>query len=487
MQTPTMTPDILLGHLPLIVPELILAVGAMAIVLLGAFIGDKGSRIVTWACVATMVGAGFAAVVGLPAERVLLFGGAIAVDAFAAYAKFIISLTAAAALLLSVDYLAERGIERPEYPVLATLSVLGMYVMVSANDLLALFMGVELQSLCLYVLAAYARDDAKSSEAGLKYFVLSALSSGLLLYGASLVYGFTGSINFGVIAQVVEAGGRNVGLIFGLVFILCGLAFKMSAAPFHMWTPDVYEGAPTAATAFFAAAPKVAATVLFARVCYEAFGPMVDDWRPIVSIMAVLSMAIGALFALQQTNLKRLLAYSSIANMGYALVAIASGSVHGPQALLVFVSIYAITSIGLFGVVLSMRDSSGLRVDTVADLSGLSRTNPPVALALTVLVFSVMGIPPLGGFFGKFAVIQAAVAGGVMHLAILLILASVVSAFYYLRLMKSVWFDEPIHELTGGGDATALTLSGATILLAALTVLIGVVATAAGVAGAVFQ
>jgi NADH-quinone oxidoreductase subunit N len=347
-------------------------------------------------------------------------------------------------------------------------------------------MGVEMQSLCLYVLAAYARDDAKSSEAGLKYFVLGALSSGLLLYGCSLVYGFTGSVKFDVIAAQVS-DNRSIGVVFGLVFALCGLAFKMSAAPFHMWTPDVYEGSPTVSTAFFASAPKVAAAVLFARVCFEAFGPLAHDWGQIVAIMAVLSMFIGALFALQQTNLKRLLAYSSIANMGYALVAIAAGPVYGPKALLVFVSIYAITSVGMFGVVLSMRDTDGKRVETIDALSGLSQSNPLLASAMTMMLFSIMGIPPLAGFFGKWEVIQAASAGGVMYLAICLILASVISAFYYLRIIKTIWFDAPRVGMMATGGATTLTLTGATCVLAALTFLIGFVAAAAKIAGAGFQ
>jgi NADH-quinone oxidoreductase subunit N len=407
-------------------------------------------------------------------------------DEFAAYAKFIISMTAAAALLLSVDFLAEKRIERPEYPILALIAVLGMYMMVSAHDLISLYIGVELQSLCLYVMAAYARDDAKSSEAGLKYFVLGALSSGLLLYGCSLVYGFTGSVDFAAIARVVEQE-RSVGVVFGIVFVLAGLAFKMSAAPFHVWTPDVYEGAPTPATAFFASAPKVAAAVLFARICYDAFGPLIADWQQIVVIMAVLSMFIGAIFALQQTNIKRLLAYSSIANMGYALVAVAAGPEYGPKALLVFISIYAITSVGLFGVVLSIRDADGSRPETIAAMSGLSRTNPAVALALTVLMFSVMGLPPLAGFWGKWEIISAANAGGLMWLAICLILASVISAFYYLRIMKTVWFDEPQGNLVPAGPATAITLTGATTLVAALTLIIGMVGAASGIAGAVFK
>ncbi|MCU0882935.1 MAG: NADH-quinone oxidoreductase subunit NuoN [Hyphomonadaceae bacterium] len=488
MTTPvSMTPALLAQQVPFIVPELILALGAMAIVMAGAFMGKRSARVLTWASVVVLVAAGFTAVLTMPQEPQVLFLGSYVADLFGAYAKLVIGCVAAAALLLAVDYLEERNIDRPEYPVLAVLATLGMFIMVSAKDLITLYMGLELQSLALYVLAAYARDDAKSSEAGLKYFVLGALSSGLLLYGCSLVYGFTGSVRFEEIAASKAVADGHVGLVFGMVFILCGLAFKISAAPFHMWTPDVYEGSPTPSTAFFATAPKVAAAILFARVCYDAFGPLLEDWRQIISIMAVLSMGVGALFALQQTNIKRLLAYSSIANMGYALVAIASGPEHGPQALLVFVSIYAITSLGMFGIVLSMRDADGRALENIADLAGLSKTRPLMALAMTMLVFSVMGIPPLAGFFGKFEVVSAAVAGGVLPLAIVLVIASVVSAFYYLRLMKTVWFDAPSATVIGGGNSTTVTLTGVTLVLAALTPLVGLLAAVAAVAGSVFQ
>jgi NADH-quinone oxidoreductase subunit N len=480
-----MTPELLLSQILYAWPEVILAGGALAIVLIGAFLGDKQARTITYLCVGTLITAGFMAVLYAPDQQVIIFSGSYASDKFGAYAKLIIALTAGASLLLSIDYLAEKKLERPEFPILALLATLGMFIMVSAHDLIALYIGVEMQSLCLYVLAAYARDDAKSSEAGLKYFVLGALSSGLLLYGCSLVYGFTGSVKFDVIASQIEAN-RSIGVIFGMVFVLCGLAFKMSAAPFHMWTPDVYEGAPTVSTAFFASAPKVAAAVLFARVCFEAFGPMAKDWAQIIAIMAVMSMFIGAIFALQQTNIKRLLAYSSIANMGYALVAIASGPEFGPRALLVFVSIYAITSVGMFGVVLSMRDKNGDRVETIEALAGMSQTNPMLAAAMTMMLFSVMGIPPLAGFFGKWEVIQAASSGGVMYLAICLILASVISAFYYLRIIKTVWFDQPRVGMMATGPSTTLTLTGATIMLAALTLIIGLVGSAAKIAGAGF-
>jgi NADH-quinone oxidoreductase subunit N len=483
----TMTPELLAQQVPFIVPELILALGAMAIVIAGAFLGRRASRGLTWASVLVLVAAGITAVLSMPASPQVIFNGGYVADMFGAYAKLVVGCTAAAALLLAVDYLEERQIDRPEYPVLAVLAALGMFIMVSANDLISLYMGLELQSLALYVLAAYARDDAKSSEAGLKYFVLGALSSGLLLYGASLVYGFTGSVRFADIAASPAVANGHIGVVFGMVFILCGLAFKISAAPFHMWTPDVYEGSPTPSTAFFATAPKVAAAVLFARVCYDAFGPLLEDWRQIVMIMAVLSMGVGALFALQQSNIKRLLAYSSIANMGYALVAIAAGPEFGPKALLVFVSIYAVTSLGLFGIVLSMRDGQGNALEKISDLAGLSRSKPLLALALTVLVFSVMGIPPLAGFFGKFEVVSAAVAGGVLPLAVVLVLASVISAFYYLRIMKTVWFDAPQADVAAAGASTTITLTGMTLVLAALTPFVGLVAAAATVAGGVFR
>jgi NADH-quinone oxidoreductase subunit N len=482
----TMTPELLFSQLPFALPELVLAGGALAIVLIGAFLGDKQARFITYLCVATLISAGALAITNAPDAPVVIFSGSYVADTFGAYAKMIIALTAIASLLLSVDYLAEKKLERPEFPILALLSALGMFIMVSSHDMIALYIGVEMQSLCLYVLAAYARDDAKSSEAGLKYFVLGALSSGLLLYGCSLIYGFTGSVKFDVIASQV-ADERSIGIVFGMVFVLCGLAFKMSAAPFHMWTPDVYEGAPTVSTAFFAAAPKVAAAILFGRVCFEAFGPLIRDWSQIVAIMAVMSMFVGAVFALQQTNIKRLLAYSSIANMGYALVAIASGPIYGPKALLVFISIYAITSVGMFGVVLSMRNRDGERVETIEALSGLSQTNPLLATAMTMMLFSVMGIPPLAGFFGKWEVIQAASASGMLYLAICLILASVISAFYYLRMIKSIWFDQPQIGMMMSGGTTAVTLTGATVLLAALTLVIGLVGSAATLAGAAFQ
>jgi len=468
------------ASLLLVFPELILAIGGMAVLMVGAFAGDKSFKLSQYLSMLVLVLAGAVAVLHTPAERMYAFGTTHAVDAFAGYAKALVALSAAASLLLAQDWLERRSLGRPEFPVLVVMSVLGMFIMVSANDLIALYIGIEMQSLALYVLAAFARDDARSSEAGLKYFVLGALSSGLLLYGASLVYGFTGSVSFNAIAEAE----RSVGLIFGLVFVLCGLAFKISAAPFHMWTPDVYEGSPTPVTAFFATAPKIAAIALFARACYEAFGTHLYDWRGVVSIMATLSMGVGALFALQQTNIKRLMAYSSIANMGYALVAIATGPT-GASALLLFMTVYAATSIGIFGVILTMRREGQGEVETIADLAGLSKTKPWLAVALTALLFSVAGIPPLAGFFPKLAILQAAGAQGLWALSVVLVIASVISAFYYIRLIKLMWFDEPVAPFADAGPTLAGTIVASTALaFPVLVVLIGLIDTASKVAGA---
>ena len=347
---------------------------------------------------------------------------------------------AAIALLLAMPYLKAEKLGKIEYSVLMTLAVTGMFMMVSANDLISMYMGIELQSLALYVLAAFNRDSLRASEAGLKYFVLGALSSGLLLYGSSLVYGFTGATGFNEIAIAVESG-PSVGLVFGLVFVICGLAFKVSAAPFHMWTPDVYEGAPTPVTAFFATAPKMAAIVLLARVLIEPFGGMVDQWRDVIWVIAVLSMGIGAFGALTQTNIKRLMAYSSISNMGYALVAIASASQTGLWALLVYMILYMIGVIGSFAAILSMRTREGM-VEQISDLAGIAQRNPGLGWSITALMFSIGGLPFMVGFFGKFFVIFAAVQADLLILAVLAVLFSVVGAAYYLRVVKTVWFDE---------------------------------------------
>ena len=435
-----MTADMLSRDLSLLIPELLLAGGAMVLLMLGVFMkGEGANKLVQWLTVALLVAAGLGALFLVGGEG-QAFNGSFIFDPLARFAKVAIGLVAAIALLLAMPYLKSEKLGKIEYSVLVTLAVTGMMMMVSANDLIAMYMGIELQSLALYVLAAFNRDSLRASEAGLKYFVLGALSSGLLLYGASLVYGFAGATGFNEIALAVQSG-PSVGLVFGLVFVICGLAFKVSAAPFHMWTPDVYEGAPTPVTAFFATAPKMAAIVLLARVLVEPFGGMVDQWRDVSWIIAVLSMGIGAFGALTQQNIKRLMAYSSISNMGYALVAIASASQTGIWALLVYMTLYMIGVIGSFGAILSMRTREGM-VEQISDLAGVAQRNPGLGWSITALMFSIGGLPFMVGFFGKFFVIFAAVQADLLILAVLAVLFSVVGAAYYLRVVKTVWFDE---------------------------------------------
>jgi len=351
----------------------------------------------------------------------------------------VIYLASAAAIPLGQRWFARRDIDRFEYPILVILAALGMGMMVAAGDLIALYVSLELQSLALYVLAAFRRDDAKSSEAGLKYFVLGALSSGLLLYGASLIYGFAGSTRFDVIARAAQ-GGAGTGVLFGLVFLICGLAFKVSAAPFHMWTPDVYEGAPTPVVGFFAGAPKLAAMVLLARVLVEAFGGAVDQWRQVLIALALISVAVGAFAGLVQSNLKRLWAYSSIANIGYALVGLAAGGQAGVQSMLLFMLLYVIDVTGFFACLAAL-SREGRPLETFDDFAGLVRERPGMALAMTAFSLSAIGIPPFSGFWGKLFVFQAAISAGLAPVAVIALVGSVIAAFYYLRLIKIMWLD----------------------------------------------
>ncbi len=461
-----MTADMLSQDLSLLIPELVLAGGAMALLMLGVFLkGDKTSVLIQWLTIGLLVAAGLAALFLVSGEGTA-FNGSFIFDSLARFSKTAIALVAAIAMLLAMPYLKAENLGKIEYPVLVALAVTGMVMMVSANDLIAMYMGIELQSLALYVLAAFNRDSLRASEAGLKYFVLGALSSGLLLYGASLVYGFAGSTGFADIALAVESGS-NVGLTVGLVFVICGLAFKVSAAPFHMWTPDVYEGAPTPVTAFFATAPKFAAIVLLARVLMEPFGSVVDQWRDVIWMIAVLSMGVGAFGALTQQNIKRLMAYSSIGNMGYALVAVAAASQTGLWALLVFMSLYMVGVIGSFAGILSMRTREGM-VEQVSDLAGLAQRNPGLGWSMTALMFSIGGLPFMVGFFGKFFVVYAAVQADLMILAVLAVLFSVVGAAYYLRIVKVIWFDSSDIEFVPAAVSTywVARIAGlATILL----------------------
>lgn len=423
-------------------PEIFLAIAGMLLLMYGVFRGEGAYRAVSYLAVISLIVAGGLVIAGDDATRAG-FNGLYIADAFSAFAKLLIVGAAAASILLAMDFNRREQIDRFEYPVLIVFAALGMMMMVSADDLIALYMGIELQSLSLYVLAAFRRDSLRSSEAGLKYFVLGALSSGMLLYGMSLVYGFAGATGFDAIAASIGAGGPSVGLLVGVVFIIAGLAFKVSAVPFHMWTPDVYEGSPTPVTAFFAAAPKIAAICLFVRVLVDPFGDMTEQWRQVLVFVAGASMALGALAAIQQTNIKRLMAYSSIGHMGYALVGLAAGGEAGARAVLIYMAIYVFMNIGAFACIISMQ-RQGRSVESISDLSGLSTTQPLTALCFGVFLFSMAGVPPLAGFFGKFYVFMAAIETGeniLIGLAIFGVIASVISAFYYLRIFKVMYFD----------------------------------------------
>lgn len=432
-------------------PEMLLAVGAMALLMLGAFSDDTAQtgETVTWLSILLLICAGIIVVIA-PGGDASLFERSFLVDGFARFMKLLVIGGSAGALLLSIEYLKSAKLMKFEFPILVLLATVGMLMMVSANDLIALYLGLELQSLALYVLAAIRRDAVRSSEAGLKYFVLGALSSGMLLYGASMIYGFTGSVNFDEIAGVVkslgaEGGGaanlENFGLIVGLVFLLVGLAFKVSAVPFHMWTPDVYEGAPTPVTAFFAAAPKMAAMALLLRALGGAFPDYSAQWQQIIIFVSIASMLLGSFAAIGQTNIKRLMAYSSIGHIGFALVGLAADSEQGTQGVLIYLAIYLIMTLGTFACILSMRRKDAMVTD-INELSGLAENNLPMAFVLAMLMFSLAGIPPLAGFWGKFYVFAAAIKSELYLLAVIGVIASVIGAYYYLRIVKIMFFDE---------------------------------------------
>src|SRR6266571_2525305 len=434
-----MTEPIQMSALVSMLPELLLAVGAMALLMVGAFRGDAAARAIDGIAIALLVAAGLV-ILRLPAGKLVSFGGSFVIDDFARFLKILALVGSAATILMSFDYTARQMKPKFEYPVLILLSTTGMLMLISAADLVALYLGLELMSLCLYVLAAIDRDNVRATEAGLKYFVLGALSSGMLLYGASLIYGFTGTVSFAGIAAGAPQGG--LGLVFGLVFLLAGLCFKVSAVPFHMWTPDVYEGAPTPVTTFFAAAPKVAAIAVFMRAAVVAFPTVAVQWQQILVFVAIASMVLGAFAAIGQRNIKRLMAYSSIGHMGFALVGLAAGTAEGVQGVVVYMAIYLAMTLGTFACILAMRRAGGL-VEEIGDLAGLARTNPPMAFFLATLLFSLAGVPPLAGFFAKFYVFLAAIKAGLYALAVIGVLASVVGAYYYLAIVKTMYFDEP--------------------------------------------
>ncbi len=452
-----------------VLPEILLAVYAMAALLFGVYTGkDKMAPMILWATAAVFVALALLIMGGSGANAA--FDGAFIDDEFARFAKVVILLSAAAILVIGQDYLAKHDMLRFEYPILIALAVTGMMMMVSSGDLMSLYMGLELQSLALYVVASLRRDSLKSTEAGLKYFILGALSSGLLLYGSALTYGYAGTTVFAGIISVVSEGHLPMGLLFGLTFISVGLAFKVSAVPFHMWTPDVYEGSPTPVTAFFATAPKVAAMALFARVAHDAFGNAVGDWTQIIAFLSVLSMFVGAIAAIGQTNIKRLMAYSSIAHMGFALMGLAAGTEQGVQAMLVYMAIYVTMNVGTFAFILSM-ERDGKPVTDIKSLNQYWRQDSTRAIAVLLLMFSLAGIPPLLGFFGKFAVLEAAVQADMAWLAVAGVIASVIGAFYYLRIVYYMYFGDEVDPM----DAPQSRVLWVALMGSAVIMLVGII------------
>jgi NADH-quinone oxidoreductase subunit N len=471
------------SDLIVILPEIILAVYAM-LALLGAVYTSKDGMAATL----TWLTAGLMAVLAVwiasdAGGTNVAFGGMFTDDGFARFAKVAILLSAAAVLVMSQDYMSRRGLLRFEYPILVALSVVGMMMMVSAGDLMALYMGLELQSLALYVVAAMRRDSVKSTEAGLKYFVLGALSSGILLYGASLVYGYSGTTLFSGIIQTAQSGEVSLGLLFGLVFLISGMAFKVSAVPFHMWTPDVYEGSPTPVTAFFATAPKMAAMGLFARVLHDAFGNAVQDWSQIIVLLSVASMFLGSVAAIGQRDIKRLMAYSSIGHMGFALMGLASGTVFGVQAMLIYMAIYVTMNIGTFAFILMM-EKDGQPITDITALNQYATREPGKALAMLVLLFSLAGVPPMLGFFGKFYVLRAAYESGLIWLAVAGVIASVIGAFYYLRIVYYMYFGEESDALDKRSSPVlwGFLMASAAVMLLGIINMFGVEGAAAAAA-----
>lgn len=435
MEAASQMPDLLPA-----LPEIILAVGAMALLMFGVFRKDDDAGPVAAGALVLFAIAGAAVLMGEGGTQIT-FGSSFIDDPFARFVKVLILLGAGATLFMGLSSMRADALNRFEYPVILVLATLGMFMMVSANGLIALYLGIELQSLALYIAAAFKRDSLRSSEAGLKYFVLGALSSGMLLYGMSLIYGFSGTVSYAALGEVLS-GGASLGVVFGLVFFMAGMAFKISAVPFHMWTPDVYEGAPTPATAFLAAAPKVAAMAMLVRAVTEAFPGIFTEWQQIVVFMAIASTLLGAFAAIGQTNIKRLMAYSSIGHIGYALIGLAAGTEAGVEGVLIYMAIYMAMTVGTFACILAMRRPEGA-VETIEDLAGLSRNQPVLAVLLGILMFSLAGIPPFAGFFAKYFVFLAAIEAELYTLAIIGVVASVIGAYYYLRIVKVMFFDEP--------------------------------------------
>ncbi|MEQ8510519.1 MAG: NADH-quinone oxidoreductase subunit NuoN [Rhodospirillaceae bacterium] len=443
--------------------EIFLAIAGMALLMVGVFRKTDPARGVTLLAVLAFAIAALLALTTNAVETVT-FNGLFVVNAFTGFAKMLILLAAALSMFLALSWAKNEGIARYEMPVIMLFAVLGMMMMVSANNLISLYIGLELQSLALYVLASFNRGNLRATEAGVKYFVLGALASGLLLYGSSLVYGFAGTTSFAGLADALTGVEQNTGVLVGLIFVICGLAFKISAVPFHMWTPDVYEGSPTPVTAFFSVGPKIAALCLFLRVLVGPFEGLMDEWRQVLTVICIASMLWGAIAAIAQNNIKRLMAYSSIGHVGYALIGLVAGTQEGARGMIYYMLIYLFMNVGTFAVILSMRVKERY-VESIDDLSGLSKTNPAIALALAILMFSMAGIPPLAGFFGKYFVFVAAVNEGLIPLAVIGLLSSVIGAFYYLRLIKIMYFDESVEAFDRPDRSTALIMGLCALLV----------------------
>ena len=446
-----------------ILPELFLSIAIMFLLMLGVFI-KKSFKLVNLLTILSLIFA-IALVLNQPNEIIKIFNGSYIIDKLSIFMKVLTLLFCVFVLLLSKDYIKNNSIDKIEYPIIILASTLGMILMISSYDLIVFYLGLELQSLCLYILASFKRDDERSTEAGLKYFVLSALASGLLLYGCSLIYGFTGSTNFEIISENLSEG--NTGAVFGMVFIIVGLAFKVSAVPFHMWTPDVYEGSPTSVTSFFALVPKIAALTVFIRFMYVPFINVISHWQTIIIFLSIASMILGAVAAIGQSNIKRLMAYSSIGHMGYALAGLAPGTNAGIHSTIIYLTIYLVMNLGAFGCIFMMKRENVFH-EKINDLSGLSKNHPMLALGFLIILFSLAGMPPLAGFFAKFYIFMAVIEAKMYTLAIIGLVTTVVSAFYYLRIIKVIYFDEPIEPFEENYDwglKASLVLSTILILI----------------------
>jgi NADH-quinone oxidoreductase subunit N len=450
-------------NLEIVFPEIFLSLSIMFLLILGVFKKDSSKLVYNFSLIILLITAVITFNEILSTEQMFLFNDSVIIDFFSSFMKIITLLAAFLVLIISSTYLKNLKIFKIEYPILIMSSVLGMMIMISSNDLIVFYMGLELQSLALYVLATFNRDQLKSSEAGLKYFVLSALSSGLLLYGCSLIYGFTGSTNFNLIAG--QLNSNEYALTFGIVFILVGLSFKISAVPFHMWAPDVYEGSPTSVTLFFTMVPKVAALTVFIRFLYVPFLNLIDQWQMIIIFLSIASMLFGAIAAIGQTNLKRLIAYSSIGHIGYTMAGLATGTNNGIQSSIIYLTIYILTNLGLFSCLFMMRRNNEYCED-INDLSGLSKNHPLLSLSLLIILFSLAGIPPLAGFFAKFYIFKSVLEQSMYFLAIVGLLSTVVAAFYYLRIIKIIYFDKEKDKYdTDHNIWLKLSLTASTILI----------------------